>query len=80
MEVVCRSCTNLADKSLIRFAKIKNIIQTKLNTEVLAEAYYEITGPAETYDSQYDATEELHRKQQKDKRRKKCIQVFGDGF
>ena len=66
MEEVCRSCTNLADKSLIRFAKIKNIIQTKLNTEVLAEAYYEITGPAETYDSQYDATEVLHRMQQKD--------------
>ena len=44
----------------------KNIIQTKLNTEVLAEAYYEITGPAETYDSQYDATEVLHRMQQKD--------------
>lgn len=65
MEEVCHACTNLADKSLIRFAKIKNIIQSTSNMDVLAEEYYNIIGKVETYDNQYDATEVLHQMQQK---------------
>lgn len=65
MESVCKACTNLADKSLFRFAKIKNIIQSGLNTDALADEYYRMVGAIETYDCQYDATEVLHQMQQK---------------
>ena len=65
MESVCRACTNLADKSLIRFAKVKNIIQSEVNINALADEYYRTVGTIETYDSQYDATEVLHQMQQK---------------
>jgi len=65
MTEVCKACTNLADKSLIRFAKIKNIIQTKASVETLAKEYYDIVGECETYDRDYDATEVLHLMQQK---------------
>lgn len=65
MEEVCRACTNLADKSLIRFAKIKNIIQSELNMDILADEYYNVVGTVESYDNNYDATEVLHLMQQK---------------
>lgn len=54
----------LTDKSMIRFAKIKNIIKNKpecKNCETIAQDYQQVIGNVEKYDDNYDATEILHR-------------------
>lgn len=62
---VCKNCRNLSDKSLIKFAKIKNILQNKSNFRGLADAYYALVGKEE-YNYSYDATEVLNQMLQKD--------------
>lgn len=52
------------DKSMIRFAKIKNIINNgnrNYDYTKIADAYLQITGKIEKYNESYDATEILHK-------------------
>lgn len=61
---VAEHCHFLTDKSMIRFAKIKNIIKNnvrKINCEKIAQDYQKIMGNIEKYDDNYDATEILHK-------------------
>lgn len=54
----------LTDKSMNRFAKIKNIIKNKpksKNCETIAQDYQQVIGIVEKYDDNYDATEILHK-------------------
>lgn len=65
-------CGFMTDKSMIRFAKIKNIIKNKLqkkNIEATAAEYQSIIGKIDEYDSGYDATEVLHKMKQANVRR-----------
>lgn len=66
LEEVCKNCINLADNSLIKFAKIKNILQNKNKLKVFPDEYYNIVGKDETYNYNYDATEVLNQMLQKD--------------
>lgn len=62
MRQMTNNCGFLTDKSMFRFAKIKNIIKNKQkqkNMEQLAAEYYQILGKIEKYDETYDATEVL---------------------
>lgn len=64
---VCSKCRYLSDKSMIRFAKLKNIINNKIstgNTAALKKRYHELSGKVEKYDDDYDATEVLNKMQQ----------------
>ncbi len=65
LEEVCQNCINLSDKSLIKFAKIKNILQNKPKFKTSAEDYYALVGK-EKYNYSYDATEVLNQMLQKD--------------
>ena len=66
LEEVCKSCIILSDNSLIKFAKIKNILQNKSNLNVFPEEYYNMVGKDEPYNYNYDATEVLNKMLQKD--------------
>lgn len=64
---VCNNCTYLSDKSMIRFAKIKNIFnnRTKVsNLDEVVKKYNQIIGEVEKYNDNYDATEVLHKMKQ----------------
>lgn len=64
MVEVCENCTNLADKSMIRFEKIKNLFQNNVllsNLGEIADEYEALIGKIEKYDDKYDATEVLNR-------------------
>lgn len=54
----------LTDKSMIRFAKIKNIIKNGVRNnecEKMVSDYQQVIGKIEKYDDNYDATEILHK-------------------
>lgn len=64
LEEVIKNCHFMTDKSMIRFAKIKNIIKNGNNNasiEKTAIEYQNVVGNIEKYDDSYDATEVLHR-------------------
>ena len=57
----------MADKSMIRFEKIKNIFQNNVyvaDYEAVARDYESLTGRIEKYRDNYDATEVLNRMKQ----------------
>ena len=60
LQEVCENCANLADNSLIKFAKIKNILHNKDNVNVSYDTYLNLVGGNETYNYNYDATEVLN--------------------
>lgn len=64
MQEVCTHARVLSDKSMIRFAKIKNIINntSKYTTDFskMEAEYDRLAGKAEKYIETYDATEVLH--------------------
>lgn len=69
LQEVVQNCGFLTDKSMIRFAKIKNIIQnTKKihDIENIAAEYDSIVGNVDKYDDGYDETEVLHKMKQTD--------------
>lgn len=69
---VIAHCGFMTDKSMIRFAKIKNIIKNKLqkkNIEKTAAEYQSIIGKIDEYNGGYDATEVLHKMMQANARR-----------
>lgn len=64
---VCNNCTYLADKSMIRFAKIKNIFNNRAkvsNIDAVEAKYNQLIGDIEKYNDNYDATEVLHKMKQ----------------
>lgn len=76
LEELAASCRFMDDKSLIRFAKIKNIINNgkrEYDYKQIAEDYQKITGEIEKYNERYDATETLHKmKSLNNEETKKC--------
>lgn len=64
---VCNNCTYLSDKSMIRFAKIKNIFNNRArisNFDDVGTRYDQLIGEIEKYNDNYDATEVLHKMKQ----------------
>lgn len=64
LQELADACRFLDDKSMIRFAKIKNIIQNGkkvYNYQKISDSYQQITGKIEKYNENYDATEILHK-------------------
>lgn len=64
LEEVIKNCSFMTDKSMIRFAKIKNIIKNSnknASVEKMAKEYQNIIGSIEKYNDSYDATEVLHK-------------------
>ena len=66
LEEVCKACRNMADNSLIKFAKIKNILQNKFHQAASFETYENLVGKEDAYNSTYDATEVLNQMLRKD--------------
>ena len=63
---ICRLGRNLADKSMIRFEKIKKIFQNDgkvADIDKAAEQYSDLIGRVEKYADSYDATEVLNKMQ-----------------
>ena len=59
---LCNNCPVLTDKSMIRLAKIENIVKNKSklqNSAEIEKVYNRIFGYIEKYDDKYDATETL---------------------
>ena len=64
---ICDNCTIIADKSMIRFEKIKNLFfnnKKVSNLDEIADEYEALIGRIEKYDDKYDATEVLNRMKQ----------------
>lgn len=64
---VCNNCSYLSDKSMIRFAKIKNIFNNRAkisNIDDIGIRYDQLIGEVEKYNDNYDATEVLHKMEQ----------------
>lgn len=59
---LCENCPVLTDKSLIRLAKIKNLLKNEpmiVDLKKLEKDYLQVCGAIEKYDDKYDATETL---------------------
>ena len=63
LEEVINTAGFLRDKSLIRFEKIKKIINNGKNIKFSATRYQQLIGQIDEYNDTYDATETLHRMQ-----------------